>query len=131
VSVTAELWTCDECGVTEHLAAARADTPLAEQRRLVQAGHAQRHAAERRRGKPIAAALADAIEALASVRVRLVVAPGDLDRVRSLIVRRGVSIEVFADGAVAAGHGYVMTPRRGVRELPPSTPGDGGNGPVT
>lgn len=124
MTVTAELWTCPECEVTEQLDPAG---HLGEQRLLVQLGHTERHRAERRRAGPIAGALVDAIEALAAMRVRLVVSPGDLERVRELVKRRGVAIEVFA-GDVPDGRGYVMTPRRGVRELPSTggdNPGDG------
>lgn len=115
MNLTRELWTCPECEVTEHLPGP-ADS-LDEQHRLAQLGHAERHTAERRRAGPIAGALVDAIEQLAAMRVRLVVAPGDHARVRELVKRRNVAIEVFADSQLALGHGYVMQPRAGVREL--------------
>lgn len=114
MSTVPGVWTCPECEVTEHLAGPY--DQLAEQQRLAQLGHGERHAAERARATTIAEALLDAIEQLAAFRVRLVVAPADLERVRAMVVRRGVAIEVFA-GDVPAGRGYVMTPRRGVREL--------------
>lgn len=128
MTVTADRWTCGECGVTELL-----DGPvdaLEGQRLAAQTGHAARHAGERRKAGPLAAALLDAAERIAAFRVRLVVAPADLERVRGMVVRRGLPVEVFA-GDVAPGTGYVMTPRRGVRELPPSPGGDNpGDGPA-
>lgn len=114
MSITREVWTCPGCGVTEQLPGP--PEQLDEQRRLAQLGHAERHAAEGRRVSTINEALLDAIEQLAAFRVRLVVAADDLERVREIIKRRGVPIEVFA-GDLPTGHGYVMTPRRGVREL--------------
>lgn len=127
MTVSNDRWTCPDCEVTEHLEGSV--DQLGAQRIAVQAGHAARHEAERRRAGPIAAALLDAAETIAAFRVRLVVAPGDLERVRAMIVRRSLPVEVFADSAIPTGRGYVMTPRRGVRELAPSpgvdNPGDG------
>jgi hypothetical protein len=114
VTITAELWTCPECEVSESL---ERGPDLDERRRTVQLGHAERHRAERKRAQPILEALLEAIEQLAAFRVRLVVAPGDHARVRELVKRRGVAIEVFADSQLALGSGYVMQPRRGVREV--------------
>lgn len=119
MTVTRDVWTCPTCNVTEHLV--DGEPALATQRQLVQLGHAERHRAESARSTPLTEALLDALRVLAAFRVRLVVAPGDLERMRELVKRRGVPIEVFA-GDLQPGHGYVMTPRRGVREL--STPGE-------
>ncbi len=120
MSVSIDRWTCPVCGVTELLEGSH--DQLEGQRAAVQTGHAARHAGERRRSGPLTAALAEAAERIAAFRVRLVVAPADLARVRTMVVRRSLPVEVFADSALERGRGYVMTPRRGVREL--STPGD-------
>lgn len=115
MSVTGDRWTCGECEVTELL---EGDGELRDAHRFAaQTGHAARHEAERRRAGPISLALSNAAEVIAAFRVRLVVAPGDLERVRASIVRRSLPVEVFADRALAPGEGYVMQPRRGVREL--------------
>ena len=124
MSVTSDRWTCEGCGITE-LLEGEGEGELREAHRFaVQRGHAARHAAERGAAGPLAGALLDAAEVIAAFRVRLVVAPGDLERVRAQIVRRSLPVEVFADSELGAGQGYVMMPRRGVRERPPSPPGD-------
>lgn len=123
MTVSVDRWTCPECEVTERLEGT-VDT-LEAQRLAAQAGHAARHAAERGRAGPLTMALLDAAEAIAAFRVRLVVAPAELERVRAMVVRRSLPVEVFADPALTTGEGYVMRPRRGVREnRPPSTGGD-------
>jgi len=114
MSTTRELWTCPTCGVSEPLDGVTM-VALDHARRSAQDGHAARHAAERTRARPIPEALADAIEAVVTFRVRLVVAPVEFDRVRSMIVRRELPIEVFADDGCEPGTAYVVTPRRGVR----------------
>jgi len=115
MSTAGDRWTCESCGVVEALG----DAPVSvdEARRLVQAGHAERHAAEQRGAQPITAALVDAIETLEAMRVRLVVAPVDLERLRDTMKRRGWPIDVYADPGLPPGRGYVVQPRRGVREL--------------
>lgn len=120
MSTTRELWTCPTCEVSEQLQGA-SGMALDLARRAAQDGHAARHTAERARARPIPEAMADAIEAVLTFRVRLVVAPAEFDRVRAQIVRRELPVEVYADDACVPGTAYVVTPRRGVR---PSTPGD-------
>lgn len=120
MSIAGDRWTCPDCEVTERLDTLGASPDqLDRARRLAQAGHASRHEHERQRSTSIAGALAEAADQLAAFRIRLVVAPGDVERVRQLVRRRNVPIEVFA-GDLAPGRGYVMQPRRGVRELSPS-----------
>lgn len=122
MTVTDDRWTCDTCGVTELLEGS--GETLDAFRLAAQAGHAARHAAERSTAGPLAGALLDAAEVIAAFRVRLVVAPADHERVRQQMIRRSLPVEVFADSDLAPGEGYVMMPRRGVRERPPSTRGD-------
>jgi hypothetical protein len=120
MTVTAELWTCPDCTVTERLTPTVVDGTLLdvdELRRRVQAGHGSRHAAERRQVTDLTTALIEATERIAAFRVRLVVPPGEVERVRSIIVRRSLPIEVFADGTLTDGQAYVAQPRAGVREL--------------
>lgn len=127
MSVSTDRWTCPDCEVTE-----LADDAVVEfdaWRDAAQTGHAARHAAERERAGPLAGALLDATEIIAAFRVRLVVAPGELDRVRAMVVRRSLPVEVFADSALEVGAGYVMTPRRGVREMHRLRPSTGGDNP--
>lgn len=115
MTVTGELWTCPDCHVTE-----RADglpvTDVPRWRHTVQAGHAARHRAERQRVRTVADALLDATEAIAAFRVRIAVNVTEVDRVRAMIVRRSLPVEVFADANLAPGEAYVTQPRRGVRE---------------
>lgn len=130
MSVTCDRWTCPECQVTERLDGSV--DQLETQRLAVQNGHAARHLAERGAAGPIAGALLDATEIIAAFRVRLVVAPADLDRVRTMTVRRSLPVEVFADSGLETGQGYVMQPRRGVRENRAPSPGgeNPGDGPA-
>jgi len=121
MTTTRELWTCPTCGVSEPLEGGTV-MALDIARRAAQDGHAARHESERSRARPIPEAMADAIEAVVTFRVRLVVASSEFDRVRAQIVRRELPIEVFADDGVTPGTAYVVTPRRGVR--PSSTRGD-------
>ena len=114
MTITGETWTCPACGVVEVLDVP--DLGVDDARQLAEVGHRERHAAERGKATTITAALLEAIEQLAAFRVRLVVAPADVERVRELVKRRAVPIEVFA-GDLEPGSGYVMQPRRGVREL--------------
>lgn len=124
MTVTDDRWTCSDCEITELLDGEDAEA-RATHRRAVQTGHAARHEAERGRAGPLTAALAEAAEVVAAFRVCLVVPPGDVDRMRAQMVRRSLPVEVFADAALGEGQGYVMTPRRGVRERPPSPGVDG------
>lgn len=117
-SVNVDLWSCPSCEVTETLEGTTEQINVA--RYLVQQGHAARHRAERARVGPIASALLDVTEAIDAFRIRLVVAPADLERIRSLVIRRQLPVEVYADDELATGEGYMIQPRKGVRELPGS-----------
>jgi ferredoxin len=113
VSVSVDRWTCGTCGVTEYLEGTH--DQLDEQRAQAQRGHAARHAAERSKVGSIADAISEALEQIIEFRVRLVVAGSEVERVRGMVVRRELPIEVFAGDGLEPGQGYVMLPRRGVR----------------
>jgi hypothetical protein len=100
--------------VTEYLEGTH--DQLDRQRREAQEGHTARHDAERGKAGTIADALADAIDQLVAFRVRLVVAGSEVERVRAMVVRRELPIEVYAGSDLEPGRGYVMLPRRGVRQ---------------
>jgi hypothetical protein len=114
VSVTAQLWTCPTCGVTERVEGAT-ELALDTRRRTAQEGHAARHEAEAARAVPLVAALAEVVDVLTSTRPQLVVAAVDADRVRAMVLRRDLPVDVVPGDAVEPGHAYVRQPRRGVR----------------